>query len=163
MSDEEDVTAQLLRLAGAPPDPPAERTARVRAAVLREWRARRRQRMIRKGVAIGLLAAAASLTVAVWMNRGRVEAPSSAPGIAIAQRIQGRPFIVRSSQAAGPMPLSMSTPIYSDDVIETDAESRVGLQLGDGSSLRIDRGTRVSVLDAGRTRGHRRCRVCRDR
>ena len=44
------------------------------------------------------------------------------------------------------MPLSMSTPIYSDDVIETDTESRVGLQLGDGSSIRIDRGSRIRFL-----------------
>jgi ferric-dicitrate binding protein FerR (iron transport regulator) len=145
MSDEEDVTAQLLRMAGVPPDPPAERTARVRAAVHREWSTRPQRRMIRNGVAIGLLGVAASLTVAVWI-RGRVETPSSGPGIAIAQRIQGRPFIMRPSKGAGPLPLSMSTPIYPDDVIETNAESRVGLQLGDGSSIRIDHGSRVRFL-----------------
>ena len=145
MSDEEDVTAQLLRMAGAPPDPPAERTARVRAAVHREWRTRRQRRMIRNGVAIGLVAAAASLTVAVWI-RGRVEAPLSAPGIAVAQRIQGHPLIVRPSQGAEATPLSMSTPIHPNDLIETDAESRVGLQLGDGSSIRIDRDSRVRFL-----------------
>ena len=145
MSDEEDVTAQLLRLAGAPPDPPAERTARVHAAVHREWRTHRQRRTIRNGVTIAMLAAAASVTVAVLI-RGRLEAPSSAPGIAVTQRIQGRPLVVRPSQGDGPMPLSMSTPIYSDDVIETDAESRVGLQLGDGSSIRIDRGSRVRFL-----------------
>ena len=39
MTDEEDVTAQLLRLAGAPPEPPAERRARVRQAVHGAWRA----------------------------------------------------------------------------------------------------------------------------
>jgi ferric-dicitrate binding protein FerR (iron transport regulator) len=70
----------------------------------------------------------------------------SAPGIAVAQRIQGRPFIVRPSQGGDATPLSMSTPIYPDDVIDTDAESRVGLQLGDGSSIRIDRGSRVRFL-----------------
>ena len=47
MTDEEDVTAQLLRMAGAPSDPPAERTARVREAVHREWRTHRQRRMIR--------------------------------------------------------------------------------------------------------------------
>ena len=40
MIDEEDVTAQLLRLAGAPPDPPADRAERVRQTVHREWPAR---------------------------------------------------------------------------------------------------------------------------
>ncbi|MEO5895574.1 MAG: FecR family protein [Vicinamibacterales bacterium] len=145
MNDEEDVTAQLLRMAGAPPDPPAERKARVRTAVHREWRTRRQRRMIRNGAAIGLLAAAASLTVAVWI-RGRVEVPLNAPGIAVAQRIQGRPVIVGPSRGADATPLSISAPIYPDDLIETDAESRVGLQLGDGSSVRIDRGSRVRFL-----------------
>ena len=96
MSDEEDVTAQLLRLAGAPSDPPAERTARVRAAVHREWRARRRRRMIRNGVAIAMLAAAASWTVAVLIRAAR--SPSSATRIAVTQRIQGLPLVVRPSQ-----------------------------------------------------------------
>lgn len=146
MSDEEDVTAQLLRLAGAPADPPAERTARVHAAVHRDWRARRQQRVIRRGVALGLLAAAASVLSAVWINRARVIVPPIAPGIAIAQRLQGRPFIHHPSQGAGPLPLSVSAPIHSDDVIETDAESRVGLQLGDGSSIRIDRASRVRFM-----------------
>ena len=68
MSDEEDVTAQLLRLAGAPPDPPAERTARVHAAVHREWRTHRQRRTIRNGVTIAMLAAAASVTVAVLIR-----------------------------------------------------------------------------------------------
>jgi ferric-dicitrate binding protein FerR (iron transport regulator) len=144
MNDEEEVTVQLLRLAGAPPDPPADRTARVWAAVRREWRTRRQRRMIGNGVAIGLLAAA-SVTVAVWI-RGRVEAPVNAPGIAVAQRIQGRPFIIRPFRGADPAPLSMSMPIYPDDVIETDAESRVGLQLGNGGSIRIDHGSRVRLL-----------------
>ncbi len=145
MSDEEDVTAQLLRMAGAPLHPPAERTARVRAAVQREWRTHRQRRMIRNGVAIGLLAAAVSLMVAVWI-RGRVGAPAGVPGIAVAQRVQGRPFVVRPSQGATPMPLSLSTPINANDVIETDAESRVGLRIVDGSSIRIDRGSRVRFL-----------------
>jgi ferric-dicitrate binding protein FerR (iron transport regulator) len=145
MSDEEDVTAQLLRMAGAPPHPPAERTARVRAAVQREWRTHRQRRMSRNCVAIGLLAAAASLMVAVWI-RGRVEPPASVPGIAVAQRVQGRPLIVRPSQGATPMPLSLSTPINTNDVIETDTESRVGLRFVDGSSIRIDRGSRVRFL-----------------
>jgi ferric-dicitrate binding protein FerR (iron transport regulator) len=146
MKDEEDVTAQLLRLAGAPPDPPAERTARVRAAVHGDWRTRRQRRTIRNGAAIGLLAAAASVATAVWM-RGRVDTPAAnPPGIAVAQRTQGHPFIDRPSLGAGAMPLATSAPIYPDDVIDTDAESRVGLQLTDGSSIRIDRGSRVRFV-----------------
>ena len=71
MTDEEDVTAQLLRLAGARPDPPAERTARVRAVVHREWLVGRRRRVVRRSAAIAVLGIAASLVMAVWMNRPR--------------------------------------------------------------------------------------------
>jgi ferric-dicitrate binding protein FerR (iron transport regulator) len=53
---------------------------------------------------------------------------------------------VRASQASTAMPLSISTPIYADDTIETDAASRVGLVFSDGSSIRIDRGSRVRLL-----------------
>ena len=62
MIDEEDLTAQLLRLAGAPPDPPADRAERVRQTVHREWRAdRRRRTFAARGRLIATLAVAASL------------------------------------------------------------------------------------------------------
>jgi ferric-dicitrate binding protein FerR (iron transport regulator) len=147
MTDEEDVTAQLLRLAGAPPKPTAERTARVREVVHREWRVSRRRRLVRRAVAIAVLGVAASLMIAVWMNRPR---PVVAPGdrvVAIGQRIQGRPLIVRQSQRDGaPQLLSVSTSIHADDVIETDEASRAALQAADGSSVRIDRSSRVRFL-----------------
>jgi ferric-dicitrate binding protein FerR (iron transport regulator) len=147
MTDEEDVTAQLLRLAGAPPKPTAERTARVREVVHREWRVSRRRRLVRRAAAIAMLGVAASLMIAVWMNRPR---PVVAPGdrvVAIGQRIQGRPLIVRQSQRDGaPQLLSVSTSIHADDVIETDEASRAALQAGDGSSVRIDRSSRVRFL-----------------
>ena len=75
MTDEEDVTAQLLRLAGAPSDPSAERSARVREVVRREWLVGRRRRMVRRGAVIALLGVAASLVMAVWMNRPHSMAP----------------------------------------------------------------------------------------
>ena len=86
MTDEEDVTAQVLQLTGAPPDPPAERTERVRQAVHREWRASRRRRMIRRGAAAAtaLLAVAASLVITIRMNPPRfVAPPPSERGLAI--------------------------------------------------------------------------------
>ena len=105
MVDEEDVTAQLLRLAGAPPDPSAERTARVHEAVHRAWRANRRRRMIRHGTAIGLLGVAAALVIAVWMNRPSVVVAPSNQVVAIGERIQGRPIVTRHTSA--PLPGSL--------------------------------------------------------
>ena len=88
MTDEEDVTAQLLRLAGAPSDPSAERSARVREVVRREWLVGRRRRMVRRGAVIALLGVAASLVMAVWMNRPHSVAPPSNRVVAIGQRIR---------------------------------------------------------------------------
>jgi ferric-dicitrate binding protein FerR (iron transport regulator) len=147
MVDEEHVTAQILRLAGAPPDPSAQRTARVHEAVHRAWRANRRRRAIRHGAAIALLGAAATFVIAVWMSRPHgVVAPSN-QAVAMSQRIQGRPIVIRKHERpAVPQPLSLSTSIHVDDVIETDGASRAAIEAADGSSVRIDRASRVAFL-----------------
>ena len=150
MADEEEVTAELLRLAGAPPDPAAERAARVREVVHREWRVALRRRAIRSRAGIALLGVAASLVIVVVMNRSRAVMPPSNPVVAIGQRIQGRPFVVsRSQRASTPQPFFVSTAIHADDVIETDETSRAALQAADGSSVRIDRGSRVRFVAPG--------------
>jgi ferric-dicitrate binding protein FerR (iron transport regulator) len=149
MTDEEDVTARLLRLAGAPPDPAAERTRRVQQVVHREWRANRRRRLIRRATApaIALLAVAASLLVVVWRNPSRSVVPQSNEVIAVGQRIEGRPVLRRGHEGrADPQPLSISTPIHADDVIETDDASRAALRTADGSSVRIDHASRIHFV-----------------
>jgi ferric-dicitrate binding protein FerR (iron transport regulator) len=147
MVNEEDVTAQLLRLTGAPPDPSAERTARVHDAVHRAWRANRRQRLVRRGAAIGVVAVAATLVMAVWLNRPHVATVVTNQVVAMAQRIQGRPIVIRKHErSAVPEPLSVSTSIHVDDVLETDGASRAALEAADGSSVRIDRVSRVTFL-----------------
>ena len=125
MTDEEDVTAQLLRLAGARPDPPAERTARVREVVHREWLVGRRRRVVRR----------------------RAVAPPGNRVVAIGQRIHGQPLILRQSQhPAAPQPLTASSSVYPGDLIETDDLSRAALLAPDGSSVRIDRASRLRFL-----------------
>src|SRR5262245_19008731 len=152
MTDEEEMTAQLLRLAGAPPDPSVERTARARRVVQREWRARRRRQAIRRSVAAttALLGVAASLTIAVWMNRPRSVAAPGDQVVAVGERIQGRPVILgQNRRSRTPQRLSVSTAIHPDDVIETDDASRAALQAADGSSVRIDRASRVRFVAPG--------------
>ena len=147
MTDEEGVTAQLLRLAGAPTDAPAERTARVREVVHREWVAGRRRRVVRRGVVIGLLGIAASLAMAVWMNGTGPAAPLSIRVAAVGQRIQGRPLILRPSQfLASAQPLTASGAVYSGDLIQTDDMSRAAVLAADGSSIRVDRASRLRFL-----------------
>ena len=152
MADEEDVTAHLLRLAGAPPEPPVERSARVRQAVHAAWRAHRRQRIVRWSAAgVALCGIAAALVLAVRIDRAQPAAerlseaqlPSEAI-VATGTRIQGRPALRPGAGEA--QPLTTVTPIHVNDVVETDRASRVSLRMADGSSLRIDRGSRVRVI-----------------
>ncbi len=152
MTDEERATAQLLRLAGAPADPAPERTARVRDAVHREWRASLRRRSIRRraNVAAAALATAAAVVIAVRLTLPHHVSAPAAPIVAIGQQAQGRPFIRRPAPHAGTrQPLVASTPIHADDEIVTDAVSRAALQAADGSSVRIDRVSHVRFIAPG--------------
>jgi ferric-dicitrate binding protein FerR (iron transport regulator) len=149
MNDEEDVTAQLLRLAGRPPEPPAARAARVREAVHREWRAATRRRVLVRAIASGAVVAGLAASVALLVNVRRPEpvTPAAQQVIAVGQRIEGQPLVVHAPRAARERQLlTPSTSIYLDDVIETDAESRVALRSSDGSSVRIDRQSSVRFL-----------------
>jgi hypothetical protein len=68
----------------------------------------------------------------------------SATILATAARIQGRPALRQGAGTA--LPLTAAMPIHVNDVIETDNASRASLQMADGSSLRIDRGTSVRIV-----------------
>ena len=148
MTDEEEATFQLLRLAGAPPGPQAERSARVREVVHRAWQiGQRRRRVVRRRAVIALLGVAASLVMVVWMNRPYSVAPPSIRMVAIGQRIQGHPVILHESQhPAAPQALTASSSVYAGDLIQTDDVSRAALLAADGSSVRIDRATRLRFL-----------------
>jgi ferric-dicitrate binding protein FerR (iron transport regulator) len=150
MTDEEEATAQLLRLAGARPDPPAERAAQVRERVHREWRASRRRRAIRRGAAATAvcLAAAAVLILAVRMKAPRDAAPSQREQIlATGERMEGVPVLRRQLEGRSDVqPLSLSASIHAGDAIETDGASRAALRATDGSSVRLDRGSRIRLI-----------------
>src|SRR5262245_36848584 len=145
MTDEEDVTARLLRLAGAPIDPPAERVARVRETVHREWRAGQRRRVVRRAAAIAVVAGvAASLAGIFVLNRPHPAATPYGQIIAVGQRIQGWPLLVHESRRTNiPERLSASMSIRTGDMVETDGTSRAALKAADGTSVRVDRQSRV--------------------
>ena len=150
MSDEEDVTAHLLRLAGAPPDPAGERAARVREAVHQAWRAQRRRRILRRGgAAAAVFAVAAALLLAVRVEHAPAR-PAVAPDVVVATgtRVEGRPSLVRRGGAVQ-MALNAATAVHTEDVVQTDDASRASLQLADGSSLRIDRDSRIRFVSPG--------------
>jgi len=149
MSDEEQVTAQLLRLAGTPPDPSVERMARARESVRRAWSAARRRRTNRRVATFVLLATAASVMAAVLIHRAPpAVVPPSLRMLATGERVQGQPFIIHPHEPAGsPQPLSASMSIHAGDVIQTDRVSRAGLRAAGGSSVRIDRDSRIRFVE----------------
>jgi len=148
MRDEEETTAQLLRLAGARPDAPADRTVRIRETVHRGWQASRRRRAIRQRVIVTtVLAAAAIVILMVRMNVTRDSARAPEQAVATGERIEGAPVLRR--QAGGrleTLPLFPATSIRAEDVIETDGSSRASLRATGGSSVRIDRGSRIRLV-----------------
>jgi ferric-dicitrate binding protein FerR (iron transport regulator) len=149
MKDEEEMTAQLLRLAGARPDAPVDRSARIREKVHQEWQSSRRRRAIHRTVTMTTagLAAAAILIVMVRMNAPRETAQAPEQIVATSERIEGAPLLRRQvdgrSEASG---LSPARSIRAEDVIETDGSSRAALRATNGSSVRLDRGSRIRVI-----------------
>lgn len=135
---DEDITARLLRLAGPRPDAPADRAARVRAAVHARWRrqAARRAVVTRRVAAAALLAAAAVTVIAVRVWQ-RPDAAPPAPAIVAAtvERIAG----AVQGLAAG-------APLYEGTWIETGPSGRAALRLTDGTSMRIDTMSRARVV-----------------
>lgn len=149
MSDEEETTAQLIRLAGARPDVPADRTVRIRQAVHREWQSSRRRRAIRRGVTgtVAVLAAAAALILVVRMNAPRDTVPDREQTVATGERVEGTPVLRRQVDGRpAVLRLSPATPVLAEDVIDTDVNSRASVRATDGSSVRIDRGSRIRLV-----------------
>jgi len=152
MTDEEHVTAELLRLAGQALDPPAERTLRVREAVRREWHAHRRRRTLRRmTVGIALAGVAAMVVLAVWISRsGRVMTPAADIVVAVSERVQGQPLVLRGNgHGDRRWPLAPASSVTADEMVATDAASRAALRTADGSSVRIDRASRVRFVGPG--------------
>ena len=146
MIDEEEATRALLNLAGSRRNPSDARTARVRAAVLAEWQAARRQRRRQRiAIATGLLAAAALVVFVVWARLPIVS--SRGERVAMLDRIQGTP-VVQAAQGGASPAIAETTVLYGGDVITTDAGDRAAIHTPDGSSVRIDERSRVRLLNA---------------
>ena len=95
-----------------------------------------------------VFAAAAILVLMV-----RTTAPRETPRppieqtIATGERIEGTPVLRRQVDGRREaLPLSPATSIRAEDVIETDGNSRAALRATDGSSVRLDRGSRIRLI-----------------
>lgn len=152
-STSDDATvARLLRLAGHRPDVPTRDAEIVKRAARGEWmrtvKAERRRTFFYRGTA-GLLAAAALVLLVLNVDIGRT---SSLEPIATVEMATG---LVRASAEQGsPADLVSGETLLPGTVVETgplgggvaSAPARVAFRLADGTSLRLDAGTRVRLL-----------------
>jgi ferric-dicitrate binding protein FerR (iron transport regulator) len=144
---EEAVTARLLRLSGGRPPIAAFRESRVRATVHAHWQQQARRRSVRRRIAwagAALGAAAALVLVAGPLRRDRSPVTTAAM-VARVERLlpEGRGTTRLGENRRG---LNPQDPVRTGEWIETGGESRVALRFLDGTSVRIDRGSRIRAL-----------------
>jgi ferric-dicitrate binding protein FerR (iron transport regulator) len=148
--EHEDAMAQMLRLAGVRPDVAPERTARVREAVYAAWQENRRRAVRRKIVAAAIgLAAAALIVIAIRSTPEQAPVRVAVPKtVATSERIVGSPRVIHDGAPRSGGVVSAGHQIRSSDIIVTDASSAAGLRTTDGTSVRLDAGSRVRWLSA---------------
>jgi hypothetical protein len=147
---DDDLTARLVRMAGARSPVPAARAARVRAAVHAQWQVGRRRRVVRRRALSGSAMIATAALLILMIERvgrlDRVAAPLGEP-VAVVEQIDGTPRRV-SDVADAPSRLSRNDAVRTGEWIETDARARLALRFLDGTSVRLDVGSRARPLSS---------------
>jgi ferric-dicitrate binding protein FerR (iron transport regulator) len=149
---EEAAMMQLLRMSGARSSMPAFREARVRAAVHSRWQAHARRRTVRTRVLIASLSLAA--VSALVVVAGRISAPEQPHAtigaiVATVEQIDGSPRVRGTASGSLAKNLAHKDPVRTGEWIETDAGARVAMRFADGTSVRLDVGSRVRPVSAG--------------
>ncbi len=148
VSDQIDHIGRLLRLAGPRPAAPHDREARVRESVRLEWRTAVRERRRRRwlvGSGIGLAAAAlVAIFGVVDRSIGTPEVLFDGP-VGFVETVAGT-VRVRPGADGAEQILRVGDVVKAGSVIDTGTLGRAALRLVSGSSLRLDRGTRLLSL-----------------
>ncbi len=143
--DDRDI-AQLLRGVGPRSDPPEDITQSVRLAVEAQWHAVVARRAgKRKLVGWSLAAAAALIAIGAW-----VYFPSPRPkGDRVAEVSATIGSLTANSGSWGRwQPVHLHEAVRTGQKLATDPEGRAALALPGNVSLRLDRDTRIAVLDS---------------
>ncbi len=148
---EEAMTARLLRLSEVRVVVSPDREDRVRRAVLDECRAVARTRVMRRRTAtlavVLSVAAAVIVTVRVWLPR--VASPAVPPIIASIERVEGTGGrLTGQNGSRTSRRIGLGDKARLGDLIETGATDRVCLRLAESVSIRLDRGSRASLVSA---------------
>jgi hypothetical protein len=147
---DEEATVRLLRLAGARPVAPAHRTARVRAAVHASWHAAGRRRALLRRVLYGTVSlAAAAMLLTVWRFNQTDRRVPSGDVVAVVEQLDGMPQRTTVTQGGEARArIARQDSIRAGDWIETDARARVAFRFADGTSVRLDVGSRARALSS---------------
>jgi len=157
-SDADAPVAELIRLAGHRLEPARFRTDRVRIAVEAEWRRAVQRRIRRSRWRLASAAAAALVIVSVlgaWLLLRRpipstkaVTPSSSSSSVATLARVVGAVDLVPAGGAS--RPLRAGDTVVAGAAIDTTPGGRAALRFADGTSLRLDAGSRLSIASASR-------------
>lgn len=146
-SPDEEQLRRWLGEAGPRPDPGAERTQRVHAAVQAAWRravdARRRRRR-RTGLALAAALLLAAVLGTVGVRRGWIA--RSPDVVASAERVAG--VVLRAPAGHGSVErLARGGALRIGDVVETATDGAVAVTYEDGATVRIAPRSRVVLED----------------
>lgn len=135
--------ATLLRIAGPRPAISNEARVRVRSSVRREWRSAVRRRSFRRSamLAAAAIAVVALVLVSLLRRDGGMEPASVVGTVAVADR----PIAVHDRDGSS-RSVSRGQSIREGETLET-GETGVSIRWVDGGSLRLDRDTRLQIVD----------------
>lgn len=146
MTDDDGIEA-LLREVGARDEPSAAATEEVRRAVHDEWRTMVARRKRQRRVIAFAVAASVALVVAIASWTLRFASPDAAVAVTVA-RIEGDARL----QAMPTGLIDVGDAIAVGAVLTTDEKTRIALAYGAGTSIRIDRGSRIERVSPDRFR-----------
>jgi ferric-dicitrate binding protein FerR (iron transport regulator) len=142
---------RLLKSAGRREVPPAEIERAVRARVHADWQAMLRENRARRN-RHGSFALAASLVAAafgLWIASTQSDGPSAAVGTLAVAVGEVRE---RSGWFSGWRVMGDGDVVVAGRTLETGTDGRAAIALPGGMSLRVDRDTRIALVDASRLR-----------
>jgi len=141
----DEAVEELLEHAAPRPMPPSEDEAIIRDTVHAEWRAVTGRIRMRRRVTQFAIAATVLLGIAVAFNTLQV---SNVPVLQVATIGKSHGSIYLLGQQSLMQEMTDHTVIVAGQVIETDGEAGIGLDWGNGGSLRIDENTRIEFTSA---------------
>lgn len=143
-NDDRDI-AQLLRGVGPRSDPPEDITQSVRLAVEAQWHAVVARRAGRRKLGWSLAAAVALIAIGAWLYLPSLR-PTGDRVAEVTAKIGS--LTANSGSWSRWQPVHLHEAVRSGQRLATDSEGRAALALAGNVSLRLDRDTRIAVIDS---------------